>query len=328
MTFFKYQNYNKRKGKHMGNTKKKIYSLADIVYENEEKFAKSGYTLEQLKVSEEKRVDVSEDPKLNELQTQFQTSCSNMKKNINKIFEIFALSNMQENFQTGRKYLFDEKDKEFIVDLLKRYSEERIWKKGFKKITPTYRGVWCFFQSGLFGDIEILNEIEFVVNGLLRWFTRLHNDTRRIEDLKKHLYLVTSLNDIKWVVNSKKILVEQLAVLDENEMGSFAYPRLMKAHSDYLEHLTYKLEDLMKTEKNNWEDFQKKKLKEAQQKNEYLYNDEEFNELIQIINEEIHKNNVKGAKDILRVLSRMDKEDNEKYQRMLEKYLKAIGELP
>lgn len=316
----------------MGDAAEKTYSLAEIVYESEKKFAESGYTIEQLNVSEEKRADISEAPKLNELQTQFKTSYSNMNKNINRIFELFGLANMQENFWTDRRYLLNEKEKEFLVILLKRYSEERIWKKGFKKIKPAYREFWNLFQSGLFGDKEILDEIEFVVDGLLSWFARLHNEFQKIEDFRQHLYLVTSLNDIKWAVSSKEILIKYLAILDDNEMGSFAFPKLMKEYSDYLENLTIELEDLMVREKNNWENIQKKRLKDATLKKVALSLDEEYNESIANIKEEVQKEaeNKKGKgaevdqKDWINVLKRKNKENKIEYQKFLEKLLGPI----
>lgn len=321
----------------------RLYSIKEIVYEKDEVFSGLKYSFEEVAVSKEKTSE--SDDALNDLQTQLNSKEQNMRDNLNTIFKIFGLKKEQHLFQTKRQYLFNDDEKEFFWTLLDNFGKKSVWKKGLKKLQPVHGAFMKLYKSGKVADRELVEEIEFVVEGLLGWFNRLHEDPKKREDIKRHLYNVTSINSIKWAVRSKKILVENLALLEE-DTGSFAFPVLMTEYENYMGNLTTDLERFMRDKKNIWEKAQERISNYYGERGECVKKDEKYGEYVTKFLEAVDKRTLellKGKKikegeeeqikdqaeeqAWLETIEKFGKDDPEKFNEEIGKYLWAAGQL-
>lgn len=322
-----------------------LYSMKEILYEKERMFSGSKYSLQEIAVNKEKICEPDEDGELNEIQTRFASKEKHMRDSLNTIFKIFGLEREQHQFQTKNQYLLNDDEKFFFVTLLNNYQEKTVWKKGIKKIQPVYGSFWKLYKSGSVADQDLLEEIEFVVKGLLGWFNRLHEDPDQREAIKLQLYNVTSLNSIKYAIMNKKIIVENVPILEANT-GSFAFPALMSEHENYLGKLTEDLETFMRQKKIIWEDIQKRIVNWYTLLGTSLFFDKRYGEYITRFLEEMEKRKseilkTKKIKEgdeekvkqlaehqaFMETIEKFRREDPERFHEEIGKYLAATGQL-
>lgn len=246
----------------MSNTEKKdYYTLQEVTY---------AFLTE--KVHDPAFIEVSfTDIKSNngvtdELATSFKSQCNTFSQYLRKILDILGVKDEFENCRKNNEYSFDTEDKNFLTELMFKYTYKKCFNHQIDKKDPEVK-IWKAIRQidndGYDGFIDIyatqigyplINELIFIKEGFLNFYKKhVRENSLEYDEFERKISIGLQYNRILWMRQVDCILSDALP-LQWDEIEASKGAALLYDYEVELENFMRIMQAVVEIENTVWQD--------------------------------------------------------------------------
>lgn len=179
----------------------------------------------------------------NNAKVRFLTARDDLQKDFKDICRMFQVEFFLEELKHSGRFGFEESDLSFIIEILKKYRTNKIWRNYLKKVRNYQENRFynLFLESEC--SMEFVDELEFAVDGFCRLYSNNVESVNKREVFREAIHISTQLNLIDWVCRMRNgvSVIPQLLQKDvENTISGV----LLKDYNDWLKRMQDKTIEL------------------------------------------------------------------------------------